>query len=348
MDAAAAAAAAAGDTAAGAEAFWLESLNTNATLPLDLAALAGRPGSVLLAGFTADDGDNLFGNYVQHTDRGGRNASILAGLARALGAPLPGPDGGAVAAAGPLAYHPACSDSACPATDLVLRAEAHAAAKVASVTVLVLGLTHNAKNNDDANGGKNVDSTHENEGHDRKTVALPPGQLALAAELSARRTGAPLVCVLVHGGSLAPATLMRDCDAIVPPRDSDPQGLFLGPRKYFAIVNPYGKYFLGHDNTPGGRNRARRRSSTCGTRGTWAGPRWPTCSSAKSRPPAAPPRPGTPRTRRCRNPASWRCGRPPPTAGARRRRDGRTDTTQSSRQSRSASGSATRSLGTQI
>ena len=72
------------------------------------------------------------------------------------------------------------------------------------------------KNNDDGNGqGGNVDSTHENEGHDRKTIAFPPGQLSLAASLSAQHTGTPLVCVLVHGGSLAPATLMRDCDAIV-------------------------------------------------------------------------------------------------------------------------------------
>ena len=48
----------------------------------------------------------------------------------------------------------------------------------------------------------------ENEGHDRSTIALPDGQLSLASTLSAANTGTPLVCVLIHGGSLAPATLM--------------------------------------------------------------------------------------------------------------------------------------------
>jgi hypothetical protein len=57
--------------------------------------------------------------------------------------------------------------------------------------------------------------THENEGSDRKTIAFPPGQLTLAHELSSAKTGTPLVCVLVHGGSLAPSSLMEDCDAIV-------------------------------------------------------------------------------------------------------------------------------------
>ena len=50
----------------------------------------------------------------------------------------------------------------------------------------------------------------ENEGHDRSTIALPDGQLSLASALSAANTGTPLVCVLIHGGSLAPATLMYD------------------------------------------------------------------------------------------------------------------------------------------
>ena len=52
----------------------------------------------------------------------------------------------------------------------------------------------------------------ENEGHDRSTIALPDGQLSLASALSATNTGTPLVCVLIHGGSLAPATLMCALD----------------------------------------------------------------------------------------------------------------------------------------
>ena len=200
-------------------AFWMASQNSNATLPLSLSRMLAKPGSVLLAGWTADDGDNLMGNYVEHTDRGGVNASILAGLAQALGAPMPSPPppGGDDSATSPLVWEPGCSDSSCPETDVVRRVKAHAAAKVADVTILVLGLNHNSKNDDNSNGkgGNGKGGTHENEGSDRQTIAFPPGQLSLAAELSAKHTGTPLVCVLVHGGSLAPATLMRDCDAIV-------------------------------------------------------------------------------------------------------------------------------------
>lgn len=46
-------------------AFWLPSQDKKNTLPLDRGQLAGKPGSVLLAGWMADDGDELFGNYVQ-------------------------------------------------------------------------------------------------------------------------------------------------------------------------------------------------------------------------------------------------------------------------------------------
>jgi hypothetical protein len=49
-------------------------------------------------------------------------------------------------------YEPACSSAACPSSDLAKRMVAHEAAKTAKATVLVLGLTHNAKNNDDSNG----------------------------------------------------------------------------------------------------------------------------------------------------------------------------------------------------
>lgn len=55
-----------GQNEEGTRAFWLASQNSNGTLPLNLAALSAKPHSVLLAGWTADDGDNLFGNYVQH------------------------------------------------------------------------------------------------------------------------------------------------------------------------------------------------------------------------------------------------------------------------------------------
>ena len=128
-------------------ALFVASQNRNATLPLDLPKLKAVSGSVLLAGWMADDGDELCGNYVQHTDRGGVNASILAGLSQALGVPLP------TTRAGALVHEVACSSAACSANDTELRAKATKSAKAAHVTVLVLGLTHNAKNNDDAGSG---------------------------------------------------------------------------------------------------------------------------------------------------------------------------------------------------
>ena len=60
--------------------------------------------------------------------------------------------------------------------------------------------------------GGHLSHRQENEGHDRSTIALPDGQLSLASALSAANTGTPLVCVLIHGGSLAPATLMYALD----------------------------------------------------------------------------------------------------------------------------------------
>jgi hypothetical protein len=83
-------------------------------------------------------------------------------------------------------HEAACSDASCPQTDIELRLRALRAAKAAKVTVLVLGLTHNAKNNDDAGG--QAPSTHENEGSDRRSIALPPGQLSLARTLAQDRS----------------------------------------------------------------------------------------------------------------------------------------------------------------
>ena len=123
----------------GERAFWLASQNSNATLPLSMPRMMAKPRSVLLAGWTADDGDNLMGNYVEHTDRGGVNASILAGLAQALGVAMPSGSDNATASA--LVWEPGCSDSSCPGRDVLARVRAHAAAKAAEVTILVLGLT---------------------------------------------------------------------------------------------------------------------------------------------------------------------------------------------------------------
>ena len=51
-------------------------------------------------------------------------------------------------------------------------------------------------------------------------------------------------------------------DVELPPRDSDPQKLLLGPKKLFTMEIPYRKYCLDPGDTSGGRNRAHRLSSS--------------------------------------------------------------------------------------
>ena len=57
--------------------------NRDGTLPLS-ALQYNYSGAMLVAGFSADDGDLLQGNYARHTDIGGRSASIISGLAETL------------------------------------------------------------------------------------------------------------------------------------------------------------------------------------------------------------------------------------------------------------------------
>ena len=118
----------------------------------------------------------------------------------------------------------------------------------------------------------------ENEGHDRSTIALPDGQLSLASALSAANTGTPLVCVLIHGGSLAPATLMYALefkDALMPPAEATLTGA--------AATGETAMLWW-----------------TCGTLAIKVGRLLPMCSSARSRPLAGAARRGTPPTTPCR------------------------------------------------
>jgi beta-glucosidase-like glycosyl hydrolase len=104
--------------------------NANNVLPLSL--ISGT-GTLFVAGYTADDGDNLQGNYAQRTDHGGYNASILAGLVGVLGQER-------------VRYLPGCSFINCTQDDFT---EISQAASHATASVVVLGTIHNNKNNDD-------------------------------------------------------------------------------------------------------------------------------------------------------------------------------------------------------
>ena len=53
-------------------------------------------------------------------------------------------------------------------------------------------------------------------GHDRTSIALPGNQYTLATALAPAQTGGtPLLCVLMHGGSLKLGSLLTDCTAII-------------------------------------------------------------------------------------------------------------------------------------
>ena len=159
--------------------------NDRSTLPLS-ASKFSQLGDILVVGPTATDGDNLQGNYARHTDIGA--VSIFDGVVEAIGPNI-------------AVTEPGCLFINCTTTALF--PSAVAAASRAKAVVLVLGTRHDCKD----------PIACEGEGHDRTSIEFAGHQLDLAAALAA--TGTPLVCVLVHGGSMALRSLLTDCNAIV-------------------------------------------------------------------------------------------------------------------------------------
>ena len=64
-----------------------------------------------------------------------------------------------------------------------------------------------------------LDQGQEREGHDRSVIELPGNQNALVTEIynnnKANNINAPIICVLIHGGTLALGTAADECDAIL-------------------------------------------------------------------------------------------------------------------------------------
>jgi len=79
----------------------------------------------------------------------------------------------------------------------------------------------------------------EDESHDRTSIAVPGKQADLAAALKA--TGTPLICVLIHGGSLALGSLLENCDAILDAFFPGVQGGVAVVNGLFGVVNPGGR-----------------------------------------------------------------------------------------------------------
>ena len=56
----------------------------------------------------------------------------------------------------------------------------------------------------------------ESEGHDRKTIELPGNQNALVSAIYKQNNGkVPIICVLIHGGTVALGSAADQCDAIL-------------------------------------------------------------------------------------------------------------------------------------
>ena len=110
---------------------------------------------------------------------------------------------------GEVVYVPGCACTNCSDAQSDF-APAVAAAKTAKLAVVVLGTLGWDRQNDGADPSPNA---YEREGHDRTSIALAGNQYELAAELAA--SGTPVICVLMHGGSIELGSLLEDCTAIV-------------------------------------------------------------------------------------------------------------------------------------
>jgi hypothetical protein len=92
-------------------------------------------------------------------------------------------------------------------------------AKQAELVVAVLGTqtycNHTPPHETHCRGYMKNGSSFETEGHDRDSIRLAGHQLAIASALASAGPKASLLCILIHGGSLALSTLMHDCTAIV-------------------------------------------------------------------------------------------------------------------------------------
>jgi hypothetical protein len=128
-------------------------------------------------------------------------------------------NGGTGLAGGEIVYMPGCSSTNCLESDF---SNASAAAARAVVAVVVLGLEqicphYDAKKHEMSNhcrGYMSDQSSFEQEGHDRTSIALAGHQYDLALAVSKARPKAT-VCILVIGGSIALKSLLTDCDAIL-------------------------------------------------------------------------------------------------------------------------------------
>ncbi len=232
--------------------------NRAAALPLDVAALRSRAGArVAVVGPLATDGEVLLGNYALPSATGRDvSSSLLEGVRQGLGAGVS------------VSFAPGCDDAACD--DPSGFAAAARLAASANATIVLLGTRGTW-------GDGCTEQSCEDEAHDRTSLELPPNQYALASALAsalaARRglptasaasaasaapaapaasaaasassaragTGAPLVCVLLHGGPIALRSLIDDCDALLAVGYPGSQGARAIADVLTGVVSPSGR-----------------------------------------------------------------------------------------------------------
>ena len=200
---------------------------TTLLLPLAVSELVGKTGSVLVTGPVAANGNNTLGNYACDFGNCSTNVtSILGGIINASSPPLNG---------GEVVYVPGCSTTSCPESTFP---EVTDAAARASVVVVVLGTLGWDRQND---GPLPDPNAYEREGHDRTSIALPANQYRLAAAAAATSNRTPVLCVLIHGGSIKLGSLQTSCTAIVDAWFPGQQGGAGFADVVFGVVSPAGR-----------------------------------------------------------------------------------------------------------
>ena len=156
------------------------------------------------------------------------DTSILGGLI----------NGGTGLTGGEVSFVQACHDCSCTDTNF---SAAVAAAKTSVLAIAVLGIQNECPGCH-CRGCMKDQSAFEQEGHDRSSIQLGGNQRQLAHQLAqAKPEGGSLLCVLVHGGSLALDTLLQDCTAIVTVWYPGQQGGAAFADVVFGRVSPAGR-----------------------------------------------------------------------------------------------------------
>lgn len=170
---------------------------------------------------------DTLGNYACNTGNCSSNVTTILGGLRNAGTGLDTKE--------EVSFIQSCSTTSCHESDFSAAVGAAAKAKLA---VVVLGLLGWDMQKDGPNADPNA---YEHEGHDRTSIALPANQYKLAADLAKNSAKTPLLCVLIHGGSIKLGSLMDDCTAIVDAWYPGQQGGAGFADVIFGRVNPAGR-----------------------------------------------------------------------------------------------------------